>query len=119
MPRGSRARGPRPREHRGHGESAYGGSRRYNGVLGYLTSSTSSRSTRTYRPPASDPMTVRTAPADDLAQVVRVHADLKDPAPAEPVAGDADIVRVIHDALDQVLESLLEHLRPRCPARSA
>src|SRR5262249_41086304 len=59
------------------------------------------------------------APADHLAQVVRVHADLEDPAPAKPVAGDADVVGVIHDALDQVLERFLEHLRPRCPARPA
>src|SRR5579863_9696081 len=57
------------------------------------------------------------APADHLAQVVGVDPDLQDPAPAEPVTVDADIVGVIHDALDQVLKRLLEHLRPRRPAR--
>src|SRR5262252_3609891 len=53
------------------------------------------------------------APADDLSEVVWVHANLKDVAAAEHPAGHADIVRVRHDPPDQVLEGLLKHVRLR------
>src|SRR5215469_16548126 len=61
---------------------------------------------RTRGPPAT---------ADHLAEIIRVHPNLEDPAPAHPVTGDTDIVRVVHDALDQMLERFLEHLRRRRP----
>src|SRR5215472_15856283 len=64
------------------------------------------RAQRTRGPPAT---------ADHLAEVIRVHPNLEDPAPAQPVAGDADVVGVVHDALDQMLERFLEHLRRRRP----
>src|SRR5262249_2412587 len=64
------------------------------------------RAQRTRGPPAT---------ADHLAEIIRVHPDLEDPAPAQSVTGDTDIVRVVHDALDQVLERFLEHLRRRRP----
>src|SRR6266704_5996648 len=51
------------------------------------------------------------APADHLAQVVRVHADLKDPAPAQPVTGDADVVGVIRGALGRRAPSRAAHGR--------
>src|SRR5215469_12347141 len=64
------------------------------------------RAQRTGGPPAA---------ADHLAEVIRVYPNLEDPAPAQPVAGDADVVGVVHDALDQMLERFLEHLRRRRP----
>src|SRR5262249_60440185 len=56
------------------------------------------------------------AAPDPLAEIVRVHPPLEAPAPAQVVAVYLDIVGMIHDALHQVLKSLLEHLTPRCPA---
>src|SRR5215831_10192959 len=56
------------------------------------------------------------APPDHLAEIVRVHPYLQDPAPAQAVAVHPDIVGMVHDALHQVLKSLLKHLTPRCPA---
>src|ERR1019366_4997386 len=54
------------------------------------------------------------APADDLAEVVRVHPDLKDLAPAQPMTVHPDVVRVLHDALHHVLKGFLKHFRLRC-----
>ena len=53
------------------------------------------------------------ATPDDLAQVIGVDADLKYVTSAEHPAHHPDVVRVSDDAPDQVLEGLLQHLRPR------
>src|ERR1700735_287920 len=53
------------------------------------------------------------APADDLAQVVGMNPDLQNAAPAQPALVDPDVVRVLDDALDQVLQRLFEHVSPR------
>src|SRR5918995_403486 len=50
-----------------------------------------------------------TAPADDTAEVVGVHADLEQVTTAQRLRGDADVFRVVHDAAHQVLEGLREH----------
>src|SRR5690606_19801425 len=47
--------------------------------------------------------------ADHLAEVVRVHPALEHASAAQVARGDLHIVRVVDDALHEVLESLLEH----------
>src|SRR5581483_11982831 len=49
------------------------------------------------------------AAADDLPEVLGVHPDLQDAAPAQLPRTHLDVVRVLDDALHQVLEGLLEH----------
>src|SRR3954452_21114033 len=46
---------------------------------------------------------------DDLAEVVRVHADLEDLAATQVAQVDLDVVRMVDDAPDQVIECFLEH----------
>ena len=46
------------------------------------------------------------AAADDLAQVVGVHAHLEDRAATQLLVADVDVVGVADDAADQVLECL-------------
>src|SRR5215831_15711262 len=58
------------------------------------------------------------AAADDLAQVLWVDADLEHPAPPQPATVHADIVGELHDASDQVLEGLFEHVSLRSPTPS-
>src|SRR5262249_62198734 len=58
------------------------------------------------------------AAADDLAQVLRVDADLEHPAPPQPATVHADIVGEFHDASDQVLKGLFEHVSLRSPTPS-
>src|SRR3954451_20178544 len=50
-----------------------------------------------------------TATADDLAEVVRVHADLQDLTTPEVAQVDLHLVGVLDDAPDEVLERLFEH----------
>src|ERR1700722_2094917 len=54
------------------------------------------------------------AAPDDLAEVVRVDPDLEHAATTQPAAPDLDVVRMLDDALDQMLQGLLEHVRLRC-----
>src|ERR1700730_14194097 len=55
------------------------------------------------------------ATADDLAQILWVHADLQHPAPPQPAGVHPDIVREFHDASDQVLKGVFEHVSLRSP----
>src|SRR6202044_4275896 len=57
------------------------------------------------------------APPDDLAQVIGVHADFQYVAATKGPAGHLNIVREMDDATHEVLEGFLEHVRLRSPAR--
>jgi hypothetical protein len=47
--------------------------------------------------------------ADDLADVVRIHANLEHPPPTEVLFLDRDLVRMRDDPADQMLERLSQH----------
>src|SRR5699024_3521545 len=51
--------------------------------------------------------------ADDAAEVVGVDPYLEDLTATQVLAPDDDVVLVVDDSGDQVLERLVEHLRPR------
>src|SRR5919107_5975499 len=57
--------------------------------------------------------------ADHLAEVLRVDPDLEHTSTTQVARGDLHIVRIVDDALHEVLESLLEHAQASVDADSA
>jgi hypothetical protein len=54
-----------------------------------------------------------TGTADHLAEVVRVDPNLEYPAGSAFAQIDGHVIRVVHDAADQVVKRLFEHLLRR------
>src|SRR5699024_11682999 len=59
------------------------------------------------------------APADDLAQVVRVHVHLDGTAPSAADEVHLDVVGIVHDAAHQVVHSVGDDLGVHLSAASA